>query len=341
MGRDISLFSDYQQRENALTNHCGILFKLIYRESPQQFEELIIALLPEAGQVRVGPLFSQQEKHARSVPDLLIRQDAFSLFFETKIDDWFHDSQLKSHVRALSSSPGVKVLICLSNFEEGHSEIKYKDLVDEAKGQSVFVQFISFEDLLKQIRARRLSNSLTEIVDEFEAYLDRSRLLPRWRYLLDVVNCGKTMDEIQAGAYMCPNTGGPYSHVRSRFLGSYQSKEVRTIHEIDALCTCSPEGREFGLRWKNSEESDESLLVRAKEMIKNINVEIHTGTLKNEGLQIFLLGQDAETKFEKDSRGGLQASHIYFWDIAKILEASTIEDLAQKLKSRKWSEFGH
>lgn len=341
MGREISLFADYHQRENSLTNHCGVLFRLIYRESPQQFEELIVALLPEAGQVRVGPLFTQQVRQTKSVPDLLIQQEAFSLFFETKIDDWFHDGQLKNHIQALANSPGVKVLFCLSNFEHDDPETKFKDFIQEAKQHFVFVQFVSFEELLEKVRARRLSNALIETVDEFEEYLDRNGLLPRWRYLLDVVNCGKTMDEVHAGAYMCPNTGGPYSHVRARFLGSYQSKMVPSVYEIDALVACSPKGKEFELRWKNKDETDKTLLDRALAMIKKINVETHSWTLKNEGLQIFLLGEGAETRFVKDSPRGLQGSHLYFWDIAKTLNAATVSTLAAKLDGRKWSEFGH
>lgn len=341
MGREISLFADYHHRENSLTNHCGVLFRLIYRESPAQFEELIVALLPESGQVRVGPIFTQQEKQTKSVPDLLIQQEAFSLFFETKIDNWFHDGQLKNHIHGLATSSGVKVLFCLSNFEHDDPETKFKNFIEEAKKQSVLVQFLSFEELLQKIRELRLSNPLIETVNEFEEYLDRNGLLPRWRYLLDVVNCGKTMDEVHAGAYMCPNTGGPYSHVRARFLGTYHAKAVPSVHEIDALVACSPGGKEFELRWKNKDESEERLLSRAQAMIKKINVETHGGTLRNEGLQIFLLGEGAETQFIKDSPRGLQGSHLYFWDIAKLLGVNTVNELATKLSGRRWSEFGH
>ena len=341
MGREISIFADYHQRENLLTNHCGVLFRLIYRESPQQFEELVVALLPEEAQLRVGPLFTQQEKSVKTVPDLIIRQEAFSLFFETKIDDWFHHGQLQGHVDGLAQSPGVKVLICLCNFEIDDPETKFAPLAQEARKHSVIVQFISFEELLQQIRVLRLSNTMAETVDEFQQYLDRSHFLPRWRYLLDVVNSGKTMDEIQAGAYMCPNKGGPYSHVRARFLGAYQSKMVCSVHAIDALVACSPGGKEFELRWTNNREPEKALLERGRAMIKKINDEQHGKTLRNDGFQVFLLGGGAETKFIKDSPGGLLGSHLYFWDIAKKLEAESASALAAKLNGRKWSEFGH
>jgi hypothetical protein len=338
MGRDISLFSDYRQKENLLTNHCGLMFRLIYRESPKQFEELVVALLPEEVQLSVGPSFSQQEKSVKSVPDLMIRQEAFSLYFETKIDDWFYDDQLSRHIEGLTKTDGVKVLFCLCNFENDNPDAKFEALISEAKKQSIVVQFVSFEDLLDQVRQLRLSNTLAETVDEFELFLDRNDLLPRWRYLLDVVNCGKTMDEIEAGAYMCPNRSGSYSHVRARFLGTYQNKAVRSVHEIDALVTCSPEGKQFELRWKNKDCANSELIERAKPMIGKIN-QSHRETLKNDGLQIFLLGASCETNFIKDSAGGLFGSHRYFWNIAKTLEAESAEQLAAKLRGRKWNEF--
>lgn len=340
MGREISLFSDYHARENSLTNHCGILFRLIYRESPQQFEELVAALLPEEAQLRVGPIFTQQEKKEKSVPDLLIHQEAFSLYFETKIDDWFNDDQLDRHVQALARVDGSKVLVCLSNFETDAPEARFSRLINEASNHDVVVQFVNFETLVEQVRLRRLSNALLETVDEFEQYLDRNDLLPRWRYLLDVVNCGVTMDEIEAGAYMCPNTGGPYNHVRARFLGTYKSKAVRSVHHIDALVACSPGGKDFELRWKDIEQSDEALMKRGQSMLKKINP-LHRECLRDDGLQIFLFGESAPTEFAKDSPGGLQGSKLYFWDIARMLQAESAVDLANKLNGRKWSEFGH
>lgn len=159
MGREISLFSDYHQRENNLTNHCGVLFRQIYRESPQQFEKLVVELLQDEARLRVGPIFTQQERKLTSVPDLLIQQEAFSLFFETKTSDWFYHDQLSRHVEVLAKAPGIKVLFCLSKFDEDEPEEKFTALIAEAKKQKVVVQFVSFEDLLEQVRQLRLSSS--------------------------------------------------------------------------------------------------------------------------------------------------------------------------------------
>lgn len=48
MGKPISLFTDYSQSENRVTNYCGLMMKLIYEESPRRFSELIDNLMPLA-----------------------------------------------------------------------------------------------------------------------------------------------------------------------------------------------------------------------------------------------------------------------------------------------------
>lgn len=338
MGREISIFSDYHQKENNLTNHCGVLFRQIYRESPKQFEELIVSLLPESTSLRVGPVFSQQDKKEFSVPDLLICQEAFSLFFETKIGAWFHEKQLAGHIAQLAKTPGSKVLFCLANSEDDSSKKEFKRLVQQARKLDVIVQFLTFEDLLGQVRELKLSNPLSDTIDEFEQYLDRNDLLPRWRHLLDVVNCGKTMDEIEAGAYMCPNRGGPFSHARARFLGTYQNKAVRSIHEIDALVACGPGGKSFRLQWNNCNDSEAAVLSRAGKMISRIS-HLHITDLQSGGLQIFLLGAKAPTNFIKDTVGGLMGSHIYFWNITKRLGTESVAEMAKQLQGRNWSDY--
>ena len=161
-----------------------------------------------------------------------------------------------------------------------------------------------------------------------------------WRYLLDVVNCVKSMNEIKAGAYMCPNQGRSFSHKRARFLGTYQQKMVPSVHEIDALVTCEPDGKNYQLEWKNNQQSENKLIERAKIMIQKIDP-LHVDDVQQTGLKFFLLGAGAQTAFIKDSPGGLRGAKVYFDGIAKTLKANTVTTLAQKLNGRKWSEFGH
>src|SRR5665213_2305048 len=94
MGREISIFSDYHQQENSLSNYCGLLMKILYQESPKQFQELLSALIKAKADIIVGPTFSQQIKKVKSIPDLVIAQKSFAIHFETKLTNWFYNCLL-------------------------------------------------------------------------------------------------------------------------------------------------------------------------------------------------------------------------------------------------------
>jgi hypothetical protein len=66
---------------------------------------------------------------------------------------------------------------------------------------------------------------------------------------------------------------------------------------------------------------------------------IHEPALAKDGLQIFLLGKSSKTNFRKDTPRGLFGNHLYFWDIARQVNAETAESLAQALDGKFWSEF--
>src|SRR5690349_6908575 len=118
MGRQISLFSGYSQKENRTTNYCLLVLKMLYEENPKFLAEALSTLVgPDLGE-RIGVKFLQQEKKSASVPDGLIFQPSFTIYVETKNFDWFYDEQLSDHLAALDAeAPGLKVLIALSAFE--------------------------------------------------------------------------------------------------------------------------------------------------------------------------------------------------------------------------------
>jgi hypothetical protein len=41
MGKQVSLFSGYGQKENRTTNYCLLMLKLIYEENPKYLSEVI------------------------------------------------------------------------------------------------------------------------------------------------------------------------------------------------------------------------------------------------------------------------------------------------------------
>jgi len=336
MGKPISLFTDYHQHENRVTNYCGLILKMLYQESPGKFEQ-VVQTLSQSNDVLIGPQFEQQSKSKVSVPDLSITQSSFSVFFETKLTDWFHEDQISRHIKGLEGA-GQKILFLLSNFETNDYKEKYRNLTKREKllDQKVIIEAISFEEVLSALNEVMKTESLELLVAEFGSYLDKQGLLPSWKYLLDVVNCVGTMDEIDAGFYLCPNTGGAYSHKRARYFGPYKNKQVSAIHEVEAVVVVHKNKESLEIKWNNSGVQTQEVLERAQKIIE-MWPDWRTEENRQVSLQIFILGEGFETSFVKNSRGGMFQSKKYFWDIAR--DVSDAKTLAEKLNAKTWEEL--
>lgn len=313
MSREISLFADYHQKENSVTNYCGLMMKLIYEESPKRFEELLATLIQSDKDIPVGPIFSQQTKKEKSVPDLAITQKSFSIFFENKLRDWFYSNQIERHIEGFNDNTETKILFLLSNFDTDELEERFESEIEKSKNDGIILQPISYEDFVGALENVANTDYLNNLLEEFKIYLDRNGLLPKWRYLLDVVSCSGTMHEIENESYMCPDKGGAYSHRRAKYFGPYAKKRVRKIYEIDALVSI---GRELGdgyVKWKNRKVKNEELINLAKSKIEKWDYRVREN--KSVPLQVFILREGEETNFYKDSSGGMLQSKKYFWDM--------------------------
>jgi len=335
MGREISLFADYHQKENSLTNYCGLLMKMLYEDSPRKFEELLATLLKTDTNIIVGPTFTQQTKTVKSIPDLAITQKSFSVFFETKTTDWFYEDQINRHIAGFNQTADDKILFLLSNFENDNLEEQFAKEINEAKKHKIILQPLTFEDFVGSLEQVCNSEYLKNLLDEFKLYLDRNGRLPKWKYLLDVVNCSGTLEEIEQGVYMCPDTGGAYSHRRAKYFGPYSSKKVADIFEINAIVVIEKNLGEAKIKWKNKNIKDETLIEQAKQKLQNWQWRIDEN--KSVPLQVFLLDNRQETNFVKETSGGMLQSKKYFWDIATDCENS--QELAEKLRDKNWGDY--
>lgn len=333
MGQPISFFTDYHQKENRLTNYCGLIFKMLYQESPVKFEQAIQAL-SECDSVSIGPQFEQQIRKENSVPDLLITQRSFSIFFEIKLFDWFDADQIRRHINGLGDAK-QKTLFLLCNWETEDYAEKYSDLAKQVRtlDNTITLSAISFEDILTALNLVKKTESLEQLVAEFREYLDCQGLLPNWKYLLDVVNCAGTMEEIAAGFYICPATGGAYSHKRARYFGPYKNKEVSAIHEIKAVVVVAQNKESVEVKWKNCDLPEAEITGKASKIIENWD-DWRVEENKRVPLQIFILGGGVKTNFVKNSPGGMMGSKKYFWDIAR--NVSDAKELAAKLSGTNW-----
>lgn len=335
MSKEISLFSTYRQKENTVTNYCGLIMKLIYEESPRMFEELLAALIQGDADLSVGPIFRQQHKMEKSIPDLSITQKPFSVFFENKLSDWFYDSQITKHINSFGDHQTTKVLFLLANFEIDNYEDRFQNQIQQAKEGGVILQPLSYEDFIAALENLDIDGYLENVLEEFKAYLDGQGLLPKWKYLLDVVSCSGTMHEIEAGAYMCPDKGGAYCHRRARFFGPYSNKGVRTIHEIEAVVSVDQGGENATIKWNNTGKPEKQLKERAIAQIKKYGYRLEeNGRIP---LQVFLLGEGQPTTFIKSSDGGMMQSKLYFWNIAKQCNSS--KELAEELRNKTWEDY--
>lgn len=335
MGREISIFADYHQKENSLTNYCGLLMKLLYEDNPKHFEELLTTLVETETNIFVGPKFTQQTKKEKSIPDLAITQKSFSIFFETKTTNWFYQAQIDRHIKGFNTNTETKILFLLSNFDSNNLQESFKKEIEKAKKNNVIIQPITFEDFIGSIEKVSSSEYMTTLIEEFKLYLDRNGHLPKWKYLLDVVNCKGTLNEIERGVYMCPDTGGAYSHRRAKYFGPYANKKVSEIWKIKAIVVVDKNQSDIKIKWNNSKIKDKELMNEASEKLKLWLYRIEEN--RSVPLQVFLLGNRAETSFVKDSSGGMQQSKKYFWDIATDCKSSIV--LAEKLQDKKWSDY--
>jgi hypothetical protein len=294
--------------------------KMIYEESPKRFQELLAALIQGDVDLQVGPVFTQQTKEKESIPDLSISQQSFSIFFETKLSNWFYSDQIQRHLEGFHQQNEVKILFLLSNFDTDEPEQQFEKSIEKAKANGVILQPLSFESFVDALESVANTDYLSNVLDDFRLYLDRSNLLPKWKYLLDVVSCGGTMHEVNAGAYMCPDTGGAYRHQRAKFLGPYAHKKVETIFEIKAIVTVEKNLAGAEVKWNNTHEPEDSLKQEAMDQLKLWESRVNEN--KSVALQVFLLANPAKTLFRKQSRGGMMQSKKYFWDIALDCDTS-------------------
>lgn len=334
MGRNISLFADYHGRENSATNYCGLMFKLVHQESPRLFSQLLnFCFAGEVSLPVVGPVIEQQNKKKDNIPDLEITQTPFQIFFETKTSNWYYEDQLDRHIGGFSGNMSTKILVLLCNFEDKGENPKRILFKENAHNKGVTVVELTFEDLIFGLDEVCQTPMLQEYLSEFREYLERNDLLPVWKYRLDVVNCGSTRHEVlNDNVFMCPDTGGTYSHRRAQYFGTYWDKTVSQVYMIDAIVSVGLNESALEIKWKNDlAKTDSELKSRALTAVRTYR----TDEIKRNPIQVFLLSNCHNVDFRKDSPGGLYGSKKYF----EIKECKNIDDLAAIINNSIWSKF--
>ncbi|MGN1052555.1 MAG: hypothetical protein ACI4SH_04105, partial [Candidatus Scatosoma sp.] len=292
MGKSISFFNPYSKEENQVTNYCGLMLKILYKESPEAFEKIINDFISNTGKsFECLPDFSQQKKKPGSIPDLCFSQKSFEIYFETKKTDWFHNDQIEKHIDGFDLEKRADTCILFLLTKEFNSDEESNYSVDYALKKGVILQKITFKDFLNALKSLiveneyNLSKYFREYLEEFEEYLSNNEFLNDWQNLLDVINCRGTREEIEKGYYLCPNTK-TYSHRRAKFFGAYWDKNVNYISEIRANVIVT--NGEYSIAWKNTNETDVEIIAIAKDKISNCS-DWRKEELENNEMQLFLL----------------------------------------------------
>ena len=332
MSREISLFADYTQKENRITNYCGVMLKMLYKEDPEAFQECINIMLQDT-EIAVSPVFEQQKKMKESIPDLSIRQTSLEIFFETKIEDWFYKEQIEKHVDGFSSTKSsTKIIFLLCNQEIHNYMRRFYKTIEYAKSKDVIIKPITFEDFLHALKLDEynVSDTYKDMLRDFEDYLERKEnLLPRWKNRLDIINCARSMNQVLEGnAYFCPSSGGAYSHKRAKFFGAYADREVCYIAEIKGVVVKDKE-QEY-VKYNNTKQSDQELIEEANVAINKFPDEVEGS--KTYGIQVFILDKLTKVNYKKETKGGVQWSKKY----EEYEEIKNIEQLYNLINNKTW-----
>ena len=191
MGRKTSIFNDYNTKENILSNHCGVILKLLYEENPKSFEKVVSNLISQ--DFMISPSFNQQMKNMYSVPDIVIEQKSFTIFFETKIFGRFCTDQIKGYLQGFKEDTAYNILFLLSNFEMNNIDEDFENQIKYAYDKfNIILSHISFERLLGVLESVETSDNYKKYLFEFRDFLERNNYLQTRKHKLSIVSENNT-----------------------------------------------------------------------------------------------------------------------------------------------------
>jgi len=306
---ELTLFPSYHNPENQATNYCGLILKLVYQASPLRLEEILGSLIGDRIPVQIGPRFEQQRKYKNAIPDLEIRQSAFTIRMETKLGTGHDVNQLANHIDALKDPNGLKIVLLLNSSEE-ETYLFEPALQAGADRAGVVLVHLSFDNFYSTLdrKCRGISETLDDEIEQFGDYLADMGLRSSWQGWINVLSTQHSQNEIAGNVYMCPLTRA-YSFSRTKYLGTYWDKHIRTVHSIRACVIIDLNQTGARVKWKNSKDDDSVLQSVAISAVKSFPYRAQENV--NSELQVYLLDPEfANTKVLYDSYGGMRG-HRY------------------------------
>lgn len=238
----------YVGKENMISNAIAEILKLIQFEDIRVYNNIISKIIGdenfEQSSIEVQRKADSKDK---SIPDILIKQNSYRILFEAKRGDEksINSEQLKRHCDSLvNTAVENKILIYLLKEFSDDGIKEYKEII-KGYNESIKLNFITYQDILNEIREYNFSNTLQQLVNELEYYLDKENFLKSWKNRLDIVNCSKSIEDIrEKGYYACPLNGSNYSHKKSKIFMAYNNKQIEFIADIEAIINYDENGKE-------------------------------------------------------------------------------------------------
>ena len=350
--RNATYFPTYSQTENVVTNAVLVLLSQVHRVAPDVFSGLLTKLTD--AEYSVGPQFFNQVTDTRGpgIPDGLIEQSPFQIYFETKLSNDLDTDQIKRHFQTIRKRDGrhtSSILLGLSRSPLRQGELE--TLTTEGRAHGVTFASTTFSELTNLI-ADETSDfrlELNTLIEEFRNFISEQGLTEPSENWLIVNPCGTTFDH-NAQFHMYHDQ--PWRTKRyCKYLGCYRAKSVGLIGRVREIVTARIEGNEIIVEERHSlpwichapiSVSDEDI-----ERIRDI-ANASPYALRDETVRYYFVDRFVETDFRKTSSGGIRG-HTYFQLDANEDEASgalpdlfregepDIETIAAALRGKTWA----
>ena len=210
---DLNFFQTYAQRENHVTNNTLLMLRHVWRAMPARMDEVFAGLLgaPDLG---IGLTFEQQKGVHGQIPDGVIGQQPFFLYIEAKRGSALDRAQIDAHRAAIAKQrhpEGSAWLLGLTTEIQGLDVAAPTSSAGDDAGARVHFGQTTYADLVATLREVCGSDpELSEILDDYEAFLDAEELRPDQHRHMVAVLCGQTHKlNVETGVFFDPADRAP------------------------------------------------------------------------------------------------------------------------------------
>jgi hypothetical protein len=334
----ISYFQRYSQRENHVTNNTLLVLRHLYQTAPGKLEQVVRDLVGQES-VSLGLTFHQQTRMSAGVPDGVISQAPFRLYFETKLGPSLDRAQIIRHIESIADkrSPATGEAFLVGLATEPMATAEREALIGAAKAQGVVFASATFADLVAALDAACASHdvALRAILDDFNEFLATENLLFQSDEWMLVVPCGISLAENQQFGIYYDDVDRP-KRSPCAFLGAYSQKAVRLVGRITAVLACQYMNGAAELVEAERGESTKDSLERITAVIEATSYY----PLRSQPQRYYVVDEFVPTNLMKRDKGPVRGAQ--YLHISPLLPARTqvrgmsSKELAQILDGRSF-----